>query len=218
MVSLPVASLVSIAGSRLTVDMPVVFGVIAVALVLFVAQPVPIDTTAIGIMVALILLEPWTGVTPTEGVSGFSNRATDLDEEFDVSESLTDVVVLPGSPLIGTRVRDVHGDDAYEFEVFRIVRDGQPLATDITDRRLRAGDVLAVRRGSEVMAERGRGGRVTRRCARGSSGGAGRTRTSGSCRPASGSGRYTACRSSCRGFAPPLRRTEPYDPVSRARA
>lgn len=62
--------------SAVTVDMLVVFGIIAVALVLFVWQPIPIDTTAIAIMVALILLEPWTGVTPADGVSGFSNPAT----------------------------------------------------------------------------------------------------------------------------------------------
>jgi Na+/H+ antiporter NhaD/arsenite permease-like protein len=59
----------------LTVDMVVVFAIIAAALVLFVTQPIPIDTTAIAIMVALILLEPWTGVTASEGVSGFANPA-----------------------------------------------------------------------------------------------------------------------------------------------
>jgi di/tricarboxylate transporter len=60
----------------ITTDMLVVFAVIAVALVLFIAQPIPIDTTAIAVLVVLILLEPWTGVTPAEGVSGFANPAT----------------------------------------------------------------------------------------------------------------------------------------------
>ncbi|WP_255246160.1 SLC13 family permease [Halolamina sp. CBA1230] len=59
-----------------SVDVLVVLGVVAVALVLFVLQPVSIDTTAIALMVALILLGPWTGVSPEEGVSGFSNPAT----------------------------------------------------------------------------------------------------------------------------------------------
>ncbi|WP_193571756.1 SLC13 family permease [Haloarcula sp. JP-L23] len=57
-------------------DVFVVLAVVAVALVLFVLQPVSIDTTAIALMVALILLGPWTGVSPEEGVSGFSNPAT----------------------------------------------------------------------------------------------------------------------------------------------
>ncbi|MFD1599853.1 SLC13 family permease [Halobellus rarus] len=59
-----------------SVDVLVVLAVVAAALVLFVLQPVSIDTTAIALMVTLILLEPWTGVSPQEGVSGFSNPAT----------------------------------------------------------------------------------------------------------------------------------------------
>jgi len=57
-------------------DMEVVFLVILVALVLFATEPVPIDITAIGIMVALMVLEPWTQVSPAEGVSGFASTAT----------------------------------------------------------------------------------------------------------------------------------------------
>jgi di/tricarboxylate transporter len=57
-------------------DVFVVLAVVAAALALFVLQPVSIDTTAIALMVALILLGPWTGVSPEEGVSGFSNPAT----------------------------------------------------------------------------------------------------------------------------------------------
>ncbi|QLG28950.1 SLC13 family permease [Halorarum halophilum] len=59
-----------------SLDVFVVLAVVGVALVLFVLQPVSIDTTAIALMVALILLSPWTGVSPEEGVSGFSNPAT----------------------------------------------------------------------------------------------------------------------------------------------
>nr|WP_256290909.1 SLC13 family permease [Halobellus inordinatus] len=59
-----------------SVDVLVVLAVVVVALVLFIFQPVSIDTTAIALMVVLILLGPWTGVSPEEGVSGFSNPAT----------------------------------------------------------------------------------------------------------------------------------------------
>ena len=61
---------------ELTVGMVVVFAIVVVALVLFATEPVPIDITAIGIMVALMLLEPWTRVTPADGVSGFASSAT----------------------------------------------------------------------------------------------------------------------------------------------
>ena len=60
----------------LTPSILVVFGLVAVALVLFASEILPIDVTAIGIMVLVILLEPWTNISPEEGVSGFSTSAT----------------------------------------------------------------------------------------------------------------------------------------------
>ncbi len=58
------------------VSLLIVFGVITVAVILFVTEWIPIDLTAIGLMVVLILLEPWTGVGVEEGIRGFSNPAT----------------------------------------------------------------------------------------------------------------------------------------------
>ena len=48
-------------------------GVVAIALVLFIIELFPADITALGIMVALVLLKQ---VTPEEGIAGFSNPAT----------------------------------------------------------------------------------------------------------------------------------------------
>ncbi|MFB1064645.1 SLC13 family permease [Natrinema sp. H-ect4] len=62
--------------AMLTTGALLVFLIIAAALVLFVTEPVPIDVTAIGIMVCLMILGPWTGVSPSDGVAGFSNPAT----------------------------------------------------------------------------------------------------------------------------------------------
>jgi di/tricarboxylate transporter len=59
-----------------TVDMLVVLGLIAVVLVLFITEVIPIDMTALGVIVAVVLLEPWTGVGPTDGISGFASPAT----------------------------------------------------------------------------------------------------------------------------------------------
>ncbi|WP_207591555.1 SLC13 family permease [Halomontanus rarus] len=53
----------------------VVFGLIGVALVLFVSELIPNDVTAIGIIVALAAL-PMTGVSQREAISGFANTAT----------------------------------------------------------------------------------------------------------------------------------------------
>ncbi|MEF8788932.1 MAG: SLC13 family permease [Haloarculaceae archaeon] len=58
-----------------------VFAVILVALVLFATEPVPIDITAIGIMVSLMVLGTegpvnLTEISPAEGTSGFASSAT----------------------------------------------------------------------------------------------------------------------------------------------
>jgi di/tricarboxylate transporter len=57
-------------------DVVVVLVIIAAVFVLFVTQPVPIDATAVALVVVLVILGEWTGVSPAEGVSGFSNPAT----------------------------------------------------------------------------------------------------------------------------------------------
>ncbi|WP_276246128.1 SLC13 family permease [Haladaptatus sp. YSMS36] len=54
----------------------VVFAIILVALFLFATEPVPVDITAIGIMVALMVFGPLTGITPEDGISGFASPAT----------------------------------------------------------------------------------------------------------------------------------------------
>nr|WP_232687089.1 SLC13 family permease [Halobacterium zhouii] len=59
-----------------TTDMLVVFAIVLGTLVLFVTEWLPIDVTAILVMVVLVVLEPWTHVSTTEGISGFSNQAT----------------------------------------------------------------------------------------------------------------------------------------------
>ncbi|WP_216640648.1 SLC13 family permease [Halorientalis sp. IM1011] len=59
-----------------SVDVVVVLAIVAAVFVLFFTQPVPIDATAVALVVALVILGEWTGVSPAEGVSGFSNPAT----------------------------------------------------------------------------------------------------------------------------------------------
>ena len=54
----------------------VVFALVAVALVLFVTETVPPDITAVAVLVALAVLQPWTGVRATEAIQGFASTAT----------------------------------------------------------------------------------------------------------------------------------------------
>ncbi|MFB6302797.1 MAG: SLC13 family permease, partial [Haloferacaceae archaeon] len=52
------------------------FALIGVALLLFVTELVPSDITAIGVLVSLVVLEPWTGIGARDAISGFSSPAT----------------------------------------------------------------------------------------------------------------------------------------------
>nr|WP_089649802.1 SLC13 family permease [Halobacterium hubeiense] len=56
--------------------MAVVFVLVAITLVLFVTEALPLDVTAILVMVTLMVLQDWTNISVTEGLSGFSNPAT----------------------------------------------------------------------------------------------------------------------------------------------
>ncbi len=60
----------------LTVEMGVVFAIAVATFVLFATEVFPPDITALIVMVVLIVLGPWTGISPEEGISGFSNDAT----------------------------------------------------------------------------------------------------------------------------------------------
>ncbi|AFK18115.1 SLC13 family permease [Haloferax mediterranei ATCC 33500] len=59
-----------------TAGMLVVFALVVVTMVLFMTEVVPPDMTAIGVIVALVVLEPWTRVDLQTGLSGFSSTAT----------------------------------------------------------------------------------------------------------------------------------------------
>ncbi|MFH5797113.1 SLC13 family permease [Haladaptatus sp. CMAA 1911] len=59
-----------------TTDMLVVFAIVVLALVFFATELLPVDVTAILVMVTLMVLEPWTGIGTTEGIAGFANEAT----------------------------------------------------------------------------------------------------------------------------------------------
>lgn len=54
----------------------IVFGIITVALILFVSEIIPNDITAIGIIVTLAALGPAIGFETADALSGFSNTAT----------------------------------------------------------------------------------------------------------------------------------------------
>ena len=60
----------------ITLEMLVVFAITGLAFALFASEVVPVDVTALVVMFTLMILEPWTRISPEEGISGFSNEAT----------------------------------------------------------------------------------------------------------------------------------------------
>jgi di/tricarboxylate transporter len=60
----------------LPVETALVFGLIVLTVLLFVSEVISPDIVAIGLVVVLVVLGPWTGISPQEGLSGFSNTAT----------------------------------------------------------------------------------------------------------------------------------------------
>ncbi len=93
----------------LTPEILVVFGIVLLALALFITAPLPIDITAIAVMVLLIVLEPWTGIGPAEGVSGFASSATiTVLMMFVLSEGIRKTGVVQ---TISARIAAFAGDD-----------------------------------------------------------------------------------------------------------
>ncbi|WP_254863723.1 SLC13 family permease [Halovivax gelatinilyticus] len=67
---------VATAAPPVTAEVLVAYAVVCLALVLFVFEPIPVDIGAIVVLVVLVVLEPWTTISPEQAVSGFSNPAT----------------------------------------------------------------------------------------------------------------------------------------------
>jgi di/tricarboxylate transporter len=95
----------------LTAEILLVFAVVAVALVLFVTEPIPIDITAIGVMVALIVL-PGTGIDAAEGVGGFASPATiTVLAMFILSEGIRRSGLVN---IVAVRIADRFGDSPFK--------------------------------------------------------------------------------------------------------
>ena len=96
----------------LTVEILLVFAIVAAALVLFIVEPVPIDIVAIGVLVSLIVLEPWTGVDPETGVSGFASPATlTVLAMFVISEGIRRTGLIN---IVGNEIAERYGSSQYK--------------------------------------------------------------------------------------------------------
>jgi len=97
------------AAPTLTAEMLVVFGLVAVVVALFVSERIPPDTTAIGVVVVLVVLQGWTRMDADAAIAGFSNRATlTVVGMFVISAGVQQVGLIR---WLGRRVAGVAGGD-----------------------------------------------------------------------------------------------------------
>ena len=73
-------------------------------------------------------------------------------EHLRLDSYLTELRVLPGSPLIGRTIDQIHGDEALDFTTLGLLRGGQPLARRVGSRGLEEGDVLLIRTTADGLA------------------------------------------------------------------
>ena len=96
----------------LTTEIVVIFAIIAVALALFVTEPLPIDIVAIGVVVTLVVLEPWTGVDAATGIGGFASTATiTVLAMFVLSEGIRRTGLIN---IIGNEIAERYGSSPYK--------------------------------------------------------------------------------------------------------
>ncbi len=54
----------------------IILALMLTLIILFIIEPISIDLIALSVPVLLVILNPWTGVSPEEAISGFSSPAT----------------------------------------------------------------------------------------------------------------------------------------------
>ena len=102
---------------------------------LFAIAPIGIALSEAGTLYMLLV---GRFLLPTRQGTGDPTNRFRLDGYF------TELRLLPGSPLVGKTIKEVHADGAYRFTIAGWVRDGQPLRAPLGDRTLQAGDVLLI--------------------------------------------------------------------------
>ncbi|WP_235853467.1 SLC13 family permease [Halosimplex salinum] len=95
--------------SSVSPELLVVFAIIVGAVVFFITQPLPLDITALLVIVVLVVLEPWTTISPEDGIAGFSSPATiTVLMMFILSEGIRRT---GGVQLLGERLAAFVGED-----------------------------------------------------------------------------------------------------------
>ncbi|WP_224333090.1 SLC13 family permease [Haloprofundus halobius] len=110
------------------------------------------EFTGLGIVVTLVgtvyLLTVGRYLTPAR-----IRPQSDLTEEFEMGEYLTEVLVREDSPLVGQRVQDALVETALDVDLLQLIRGGEVFLEPLGPKEIQAGDVFAVRTDRDTLVE-----------------------------------------------------------------
>jgi di/tricarboxylate transporter len=75
----------------------------------------------------------------------------EIAQSYRIKDYLSDVIVLPNSPLVGTTVVESRLREQFDIHVFDIFRDGRKVAHPLGDQVIRTGDILFIRANTERL-------------------------------------------------------------------
>ncbi|WP_224270366.1 SLC13 family permease [Haloprofundus salinisoli] len=110
------------------------------------------EFTGLGIVVTLVgtayLLTVGRYLTPAR-----IRPQSDLTEEFEMAEYLTEVLVRENSPLVGQRVQDALVETALDVDLLQLIRDGEVFLEPLGPKEIQAGDAFAARTDRDTLIE-----------------------------------------------------------------
>jgi di/tricarboxylate transporter len=77
----------------------------------------------------------------------------EITEVYQIKEYLTEVIVLPDSPLVGKSVLESQLRKQFDIDVWEVLRDGQKLAHPLAEKILRADDILFVKANTRQLGK-----------------------------------------------------------------
>jgi di/tricarboxylate transporter len=110
------------------------------------------EFTALGLIVSVVgtayLLTVGKVLTPER-----IKPETDLTEEFEMADYLTEVVVREDSPLVGQQVQRALVDTDFDVDLIQLIRDGEVFLEPLGPKEIHGGDVFALRTDRDTLLE-----------------------------------------------------------------
>jgi di/tricarboxylate transporter len=110
------------------------------------------EFTQLGIVVSIVgtayLLTLGRVLTPER-----IRPRSDLTEEFEMADYLTEVMVREDSPLVGMRVRDALVETEFDVDLLQLVRHNEVFLEPLGPKEIQVGDVFALRTDRDTLVE-----------------------------------------------------------------